>query len=270
MIRTPIMNVMTAAAIKAGKSLKRDFAELPSLTISRKGPGDFVTEADKKAENILYQELSKARPGYGFLMEESGVVDGPDKSHRFLIDPLDGTTNFLHAIPQFAISIGLEREDEIVAGIVYNPITEEMFVAEKGMGAFVNGAMGRDNYRLRVSPRTDFADSVIGCGVPHAGRGDHGQFIRELAGVMPRCAGVRRLGSAALDLAFVAAGRMEGFWERNLSPWDIAAGIILVREAGGYATAPDGSAKIFEGRCVIAGNEVAHQTLLKVIAGANG
>lgn len=270
MIRTPLMNVMTAAAIKAGKSLKRDFAELPSLTISRKGPGDFVSEADKKAERILFQELSKARPGYGFLMEEEGAVEGTDKSHRFLIDPLDGTTNFLHAIPQFSISIGLERDDEIVAGLVYNPVSEEMFIAEKGMGAFVIGATGRDNYRLRVSPRTDFADSVIGCGVPHAGRGDHGQFIRELAGVMPRCSGVRRLGSAALDLAFVAAGRMEGFWERNLSPWDIAAGIILVRESGGYVTAPDGSAKIFEGRAIIAGNEVAHDTLMKIIAGANG
>lgn len=270
MIRTPLMNVMTAAAIKAGKSLKRDFAELPSLTISRKGPGDFVSEADKKAERILFQELSRARPGYGFLMEEEGAVEGTDKSHRFLIDPLDGTTNFLHAIPQFSISIGLERDGEIVAGLVYNPVSEEMFVAEKGLGAFVAGATQRDNYRLRVSPRSDFADSVIGCGVPHAGRGDHGQFIRELAGVMPRCSGVRRLGSAALDLAFVAAGRMEGFWERNLSPWDIAAGIILVRESGGYVTAPDGSSAIFESRAVIAGNEVAHETLRKIIAGANG
>lgn len=262
MIRTPLMNVMTAAAIKAGKSLKRDFAELPSLTISRKGPGDFVTEADKKAERILFQELSKARPGYGFLMEEEGSIEGTDKTHRFIIDPLDGTTNFLHAIPQFAISIGLEREDEIVAGLVYNPATEEMFVAEKGMGAFVAGATSRDNYRLRVSPRTDFADAVIGCGLPHAGRGDHAQFIRELAGIMPRCAGLRRMGAAALDLAMVAAGRLEGFWERNLSPWDMAAGLLLVREAGGFASAADGSARIFESRSIVAGNEMAHQAIL--------
>jgi myo-inositol-1(or 4)-monophosphatase len=268
MIRSPLMNVMTAAAIKAGKSLRRDFAELPSLQISRKGPGDFVTEADKKAERIIFQDLEKARPGYGFLMEEGGTFEGSDKSHRFIIDPLDGTTNFLHAIPHFAISIGLERDDEIVAAVVYNPASEEMFVAEKGQGAFVQGATSRDNYRLRVSPRAEFADSVIACGIPHAGRGDHGQFVRELAGVMPRCSGVRRMGSAALDLAFVAAGRMEGFWERNLQPWDMAGGILLVREAGGFATAFDGSNRIFETRNVVAGNEVAHATLKDLLAKA--
>lgn len=268
MIRTPLMNVMTAAAIKAGKSLKRDFAELPSLTISRKGPGDFVTEADKRAEDILFQELSRARPGYSFLMEEGGTVEGTDKTHRFIIDPLDGTTNFLHAIPQFSISIGLEREDEIVASIVYNPATEEMFIAEKGQGAFAIGATNRDNYRLRVSPRDDFADALIGCGIPHAGRGDHARFIRELAAVMPRCSGVRRLGSAALDLAFVAAGRMEGFWEHNLSPWDMAGGILLVREAGGFVSAVDGSTNIFETGSIIAGNENARQNLLKLLAQA--
>ncbi len=270
MIRSPIMNVMTAAAIKAGKSLKRDFAELPSLVISRKGPGDFVTEADKRAEAILFQELSKARPGYAFLMEEGGAVEGTDKTHRFIIDPLDGTTNFLHGIAQFAISIGLEREDEIVAAVVYNPATEEMFVAEKGMGAFVAGATGRDNFRLRVSPRADFADAVIGCGIPHAGRGDHGLFIRELAGIMPRCAGVRRLGAAALDLAFVAAGRLDGFWEHNLSPWDTAAGILLVREAGGFVSAVDGSTRIFESRSIVAGNEMAHAGLVRSLAQAKG
>lgn len=268
MLRSPIMNVMTAAAIKAGKSLKRDFAELPSLTISRKGPGDFVTEADKKAERILFQELSKARPGYGFLMEEEGTFEGTDKSHRFIIDPLDGTTNFLHNIAQFAISIGLERDGEIVAGLVYNPATEEMYVAEKGQGAFAMGAEQRGNYRLRVSPRTDFADAVIGCGIPHMGRGDHGQFIRELAAVMPRCSGVRRLGAAALDLAYVASGRLEGFWERNLSPWDMAAGILLIREAGGFASAIDGSDRIFETRAIIAGNEMAHAALRTAISSA--
>ena len=151
MIRSPLMNVMTAAAIKAGKALKRDFAEIPSLQVSKKGPGDFVSEADKRAENILFQELSRARPGYGFLMEERGVVEGPDKSHRFIIDPLDGTTNFLRGIAQFSISIGLERDHEIVAGLVYNPVTEEMFLAEKGAGAFAAGPTSRDNYRLRVS-----------------------------------------------------------------------------------------------------------------------
>ncbi|MCA0405898.1 MAG: inositol monophosphatase [Proteobacteria bacterium] len=268
MLRSPLMNVMTAAAIKAGKSLRRDFAELPSVVISRKGPGDFVSEADKKAERILFQELEKARPGYNFLMEEGGMVEGPDKSHRFIIDPLDGTTNFLHGIPHFAISIGLERDGELVAGLVYNPATEEMFVAEKGQGAFIQGATSRDNYRLRVSPRTDFADSVVACGIPHAGRGDHGQFVRELAGIMPRCSGVRRMGSAALDLCFVAAGRYEGYWERNLSPWDMAGGIVIVREAGGFATAFDGSDKIFETRNVLAGNETAHRVLREQLAKA--
>ncbi|MCA0399247.1 MAG: inositol monophosphatase [Proteobacteria bacterium] len=270
MIRSPLMNVMTAAAIKAGKSLKRDFAELPSLTISRKGPGDFVTEADKKAEKILFQELSKARPGYGFLMEESGTVEGSDKTHRFIIDPLDGTTNFLHAIPQFAISIALERENEIVAGLVYNPATEEMFVAEKGQGAFVAGATSRDNYRLRVSPRTELVESVIGMGAPHAGSSLHAQYIRELAGIMPRCAGLRRMGAAALDLAFVAAGRLEAFWERDLNPWDIAAGILLVREAGGFASAIDGSMAMFEGRSILAGNEAIHGALKTIFAQTKG
>lgn len=268
MLRSPLMNVISAAAIKAGKSLKRDFAERPSLVVTRKGVGDFVSEADRRAERILFQELSKARPGYGFLMEEEGEIEGSDKSHRFLVDPLDGTTNFLHGIAQYSISIALEREGEIVAGLVYNPETEEMFVAEKGHGAFSVGASSRDNYRLRVSPNPDFADAVIGCGVPHAGRGDHGLFVRELAGIMPRCAGIRRLGSAALDLAFVAAGRMEGFWERNLSPWDIAAGVILVREAGGFATAIDGSNAIFASRSIVAGNESAHGALLKLLAQA--
>ena len=268
MIRSPLMNVMTAAAIKAGKGLKRDFAELAALNISRKGPGDFVSEADKRAEKTLFEELSRARPGYGFLMEESGTVEGTDKTHRFIIDPLDGTTNFLHSIPQFAISIGLEREDEIVAGLIYNPASEEMFIAEKGQGAFVIGATGRDNYRLRVSPRAEFSDSVIGCGIPHAGRSDPGQFMRELAEIMPRCSGVRRMGAAALDLAFVAAGRMEGFWERNLSPWDYAAGIIMVREAGGFVTAIDGSNAIDASRSILATNSALHGTLVAHLASA--
>lgn len=267
MIRSPIMNVMSAAAIKAGKGLKRDFAELASLTISRKGPGDFVSEADKRAERTLFGELSKARPDYAFLMEESGAVHGSDKSHRFIIDPLDGTTNFLHGIAHFAISIGLEREGEIVAGIVYNPVTEEMFMAEKGQGAFVIGATGRDNYRLRVSPRSELADSVIACGIPHAGRSDPAQFMRELAGIMPRCSGIRRMGAAALDLAFVAAGRVEAFWERNLSPWDTAAGYILVKEAGGYVTALDGSTEIDSSRSILASNAILHPELVTHLAG---
>lgn len=268
MIRSPLMNVMTAAAIKAGKSLKRDFAELPSLVISRKGPGDFVTEADKNAERILFQELSRARPGYGFLMEEGGEIEGSDKSHRFIIDPLDGTTNFLHGIPHFAISIGVERDGEPVAGLIYNPATEDMYIAEKGAGAFATGLTQRDSYRLRASARTALDESVICCGVPHAGRGDPVLFMRELAGVMPRCAGIRRTGAAALDLAFVAAGRFDGFWEHNLSPWDIAAGIIIVREAGGYISAVDGSKSINESRSILAAGPDIHPILVSVLGNA--
>lgn len=266
MIRTPLMNVMTAAAIKAGKSLKRDFAEIPSLQVSRKGPGDFVSEADKRAENILFQELERARPGYSFLMEERGMVEGTDKTHRFVIDPLDGTTNFLRGIAQFSISIGLERENEVVAGIVYNPITEEMFIAEKGAGAFAIGPTSRDNYRLRVSQTREMSESVIGCGVPHAGRGDHGLFLRELAGIMARVAGVRRMGSAALDLAFVAAGRLDAFWEHGLSPWDISAGTLLVREAGGFVTSVSGGADVYESRSVLAANANLHEPVRDVLA----
>ncbi|MCA3611896.1 MAG: inositol monophosphatase [Methylobacterium sp.] len=266
MIRSPLMNVMTAAAIKAGKALKRDFAEIPSLQVSRKGPGDFVSEADKRAENILFQELSRARPGYGFLMEERGVVEGPDKSHRFIIDPLDGTTNFLRGIAQFSISIGLERDHELVAGLVYNPVTEEMFLAERGAGAFAAGPTSRDNYRLRVSQTREISESVVGCGIPHAMRGDHGLFLRELAGLMPRVAGVRRMGSAALDLAFVACGRFDAFWEHNLSPWDMAAGILLVREAGGLVSAVDGSPDVFAQRNVLAANAALAEPIRDLLA----
>jgi myo-inositol-1(or 4)-monophosphatase len=262
MIRSPLMNVMQAAALKAGKGLRKDFAELSSLTISRKGPGDFVSEADKRAEATLYQELSKARPGYGFLMEEGGEVAGSDKTHRFIIDPLDGTTNFLHSIPHFAISIGVEREGEMVAGLIYNPMSEEMFLAEKGQGAFATGPAARDNMRLRVAQRTELVEALIGCGIPFIKHGDANLFLRELAQIMPRVAGIRRMGAAALDLAYVAAGRLDAFWERALSPWDMAAGIVIIKEAGGFVSAVDGTGDIFGTRSILAGNEAMH-TLLK-------
>jgi myo-inositol-1(or 4)-monophosphatase len=253
------MNVMTAAVLKAGKSLKRDFGEVALLQVSRKGPGDFVTVADKRTEQLLHADLAKARPGYGFIMEESGKVEGADKSHTWHIDPLDGTTNFVHGMPHFCISVGLEREGQIVAGIVYNPITEEMFVAEKGQGAFMN------NQRLRVSGRVDLMDALISAGIPNIGHGDHPLFLREVAQVMARVAGVRRLGATALDMAFVAAGRFDAMWDRGPHSWDMAAGSILIREAGGFVSDPDGHSGYLTTGNVVAGNEAIHRGLMDVL-----
>ncbi|HEY8578937.1 MAG TPA: inositol monophosphatase family protein [Beijerinckiaceae bacterium] len=260
MIRTALMNVMTAAAIKAGRGLKRDFGEVENLQVSVKGPADFVSAADRKAESVLHAELAKARPGYGFLMEESGVVEGADKTHRWIVDPLDGTTNFLHGLPIFAISVALEREGQIVAGLVYNPVAEDMYVAEKGQGAWLN------NRRLRVSARRELPDSLIACGVPPLGRAaQHPKFKAELAAVMARAGNVRRLGSAALDLAMVAAGRFDAYWERGLKSWDIAAGALLVREAGGFVSDADGGEAMLEKGSICAGNETMHRHLLGLI-----
>jgi myo-inositol-1(or 4)-monophosphatase len=259
MIRTPLMNVMTAAALKAAKGLRRDFGEVALLQVSRKGPGDFVSAADKRAEKTLFEELSRARPGYGFLMEESGAVEGKDKTHVWHIDPLDGTTNFLHGIPHFAISVGLERDGQLVAGVVYNPVTDEMFMAEKGQGAYLN------NQRLRVAQRTDIREAVVTCGIPHIGRGDHKEFLAEAAQVMAVSAGLRRFGAAALDLAYVAAGRVDAYWERGLKTWDMAAGAVLVREAGGYVSDVTGHDGFMATGDVLAGNETMQKELLKLL-----
>ena len=259
MARSALLNVMVQAAIKAGRSLSRDFGEVQNLQVSLKGPGDYVSQADRKAEEIIYNELSRARPGYAFLMEERGVVDGDDDQHRWIVDPLDGTTNFLHGIPCFAISIALERNGEIVAAVVLNPATDELFTAERGGGAFLN------DRRLRVAARKNLSDAVIGCGVPHLGRGNHGKFLIELRHVMGEVAGMRRLGSASLDLAYVAAGRFDGFWERDLAPWDLAAGILLIREAGGYATDLAGGSAMLDTGTVVAGNEYIHKALSEVV-----
>jgi myo-inositol-1(or 4)-monophosphatase len=260
MIRSALMNVMTAAALKAGRGLKRDFGEVENLQVSLKGPGDFVSAADKKAEKVLYEELSKARPGYGFVLEESGTIEGPDKSHTWYIDPLDGTTNFLHGLPIFAISIALAREGQLVAGLVYNPVTDEMFVAEKGQGAWCN------NRRLRVAARRDMAEALIGCGVPHLGKmKNHARFLVEFNAVMAKVANLRRLGSAALDLCFVAAGSYDGFWERDLKSWDMAAGIVMVREAGGFVTDADGGDDMLGKGSACAGNEAIHRKLLALV-----
>ncbi|MGH6818595.1 MAG: inositol monophosphatase family protein [Methylovirgula sp.] len=262
MIRSALMNVMTAAALKAGRGLKRDFGEVENLQVSVKGPGDFVSAADRKAEKILFEELSKARPGYGFVMEESGVVEGSDKSHIWYVDPLDGTANFLHGLPNFGISIGLAREDQIVAGLVYNPAIEALYVAEKGQGAYLN------NHRLRVAARRDLGEALVGCAIPHLGKPGHARFKAELSAVMERAANLRRLGAAALDLCFVAAGAYDGFWERGLKPWDLAAGILIIKEAGGFVTDADGGSDILAKGSVCAGNEIIHSQLLALIRSA--
>ncbi len=260
MIRSALMNVMTAAALKAGRGLKRDFGEVENLQVSVKGPGDFVSAADRKAEKTLYEELARARPGYGFVLEESGRIEGADKSHSWFIDPLDGTSNFLHGLPIFAISIGLEREGQIVAGLVYNPASGDMFIAEKGQGAFYN------NRRLRVAARSEMSASLIGCGIPHLGKArEHSRFMAELAAVMAKAGNVRRLGAAALDLCFVASGSYDGFWERNLQAWDMAAGIIIIKEAGGFVTDADGGSDMLAKGSICAGNEAIQRDLLKLI-----
>jgi myo-inositol-1(or 4)-monophosphatase len=262
MLRSPILNVMVKSARHAGRTLKRDFGEVEHLQVSLKGPANFVTAADRRVEQILREELGKARPGSGFLGEEGGRQEGTDKTHTWIVDPLDGTTNFLHGIPQFAISIGLEREGTIVAGIVYNPANEELFTAERGKGAFLN------DRRLRVASRKRLADAVIACGLPHYGRGDLDIGRKELAVVQEKVAGLRRFGAAALDLAWLAAGRLDGYWERNLSPWDMAAGLLLVREAGGFVTDLEGGDAIFATGHIVAGNEAIHGELLRLLRDA--
>lgn len=254
------MNVMVNAVLKAGKGLKRDFGELENLQVLSKGPGDFVSIADKKAERVLYQELEKARPGYGFIMEESGVIEGADRTHRWHIDPLDGTTNFLHGLPFFAVSVGLEREGVLVAGVVYNPATEDLFLAERGKGAFHN------DRRIRVSGRRALDEALVCCGVMHLGRGDHATNLADVAAVMKKVAGVRHLGSIALELAYVASGRFDGLAERWLSSWDIAAGIVLVREAGGFVNDTAGQDTMLTGGDVVAGNEWIQKGLLDALA----
>ncbi len=245
------VNVMIKAARKAGRSLVRDFGEVENLQVSSKGPGDFVSKADIKAEQLIRAELSEARPNYGWLGEESAEVKGTDPTRRWIVDPLDGTTNFLHGVPHWAVSIALEHKGEIVAAVIYDPAKDEMFVAEKGSGAYLN------DRRLRVSGRRDMIEMLFGTGIPFGGRDTLPATLKDLTKLMPRCAGVRRMGSAALDLAYVAAGRLDGFWERRLNAWDIAAGVLLVREAGGM-TGPlyEGQDLMVDGDIVAANAEV--------------
>jgi myo-inositol-1(or 4)-monophosphatase len=258
-VRSPIINVMAAAALKAARGLIRDFGEVEQLQVSVKGPSDFVSNADLRAERTLKTELTKARPGYALLMEESGTTEGSDPHHRWIVDPLDGTTNFLHGIPHFAISIALERDGEIVAGVIYEPTRDEMFWAEKGAGAYLN------DRRLRASARRQLGEALIGTGIPFRGRGDHPAYLATLARVMGATSGVRRMGVAALDLAYVAAGRLDGFWEFGLLPWDLAAGVLMVREAGGFVTDLAGGQTMLTTGDILAANSHLHLPLAALI-----
>ncbi len=258
MARSALLNVMVNAASKAGRSLTRDFGEIENLQISVKGPADFVSQADLKAEKTLRDSLNKDRPGYCFLMEEGGVVDtGSD--HRWIIDPLDGTTNYLHGNPFFAVSLALESAGQLVAGVIYSPITEELFTAERGRGAYIN------DRRMRVANRSALDECVIATGIPALNKKGHGVALFEQRNIMNQTAGVRATGSAALNLAYVAAGRFDGYWEDGLSAWDVAAGMLMVREAGGFATEPDPQASIYESGRLVAGNEAIHGKLRTII-----
>ncbi|MEM7268096.1 MAG: inositol monophosphatase family protein [Pseudomonadota bacterium] len=254
------LNVMIKAARRAARSLVRDFGEVENLQVSMKGAGDFVSKADLKSEEIIRDVLMEARPAYGWLAEEGGEAESQDGMHRWIVDPLDGTTNFLHGLPHWAVSIALERKGEVIAAVVYDPAKDEMFTAEKGAGAYMN------DRRLRVSGRRDFIESIFATGVPFTNSPNLPTTLKELAHLMPRCAGVRRWGAAALDLAYVAAGRYDGFWERGIQPWDIAAGTLLVREAGGLISPLDDAKDPVHDGKVIAANANIHEAFAALLA----
>jgi myo-inositol-1(or 4)-monophosphatase len=262
-----LMTIMERAARKAAPRLRRDFNEVQHLQVSRKGPADFVSLADQRAEQSIYEELSKARPDWGFLMEERGEIAGDPSKPRFIVDPLDGTSNFLHGIPHFAISIAVEEplangKREITSGLIYQPLTDESFWAEKGRGAWLQDA------RLRVSSRRDLSEALIATGIPFLGHGDFAQWSRIFGAIAPEVAGIRRLGAAALDLAWVAAGRFDGFWESSLQPWDVAAGMLLIKEAGGFVTDFRGGDRPIERSEFLAANDGLHSRLHKLLASA--
>ncbi len=255
------LNIMIKAARKAGRSLVKDFREVENLQVSMKGAGDFVSKADIAAEKIIREDLMEARPNYGWLGEESDAVDGPDPTRRWIVDPLDGTTNFLHGLPHWAVSIALEHKGEIVAGVVFDAAKDELFYAEKGTGAWMNET------RLRVSARARMIEAIFATGLPFGGRSDLPETLQDLARLLPACAGVRRWGAAALDLAYVAAGRYDGFWERRLHPWDMAAGLVIAREAGALVEPLTKGEDILDSGAVVVGNEAIFDKFAKVIRG---
>ena len=246
---SPLLNIMQKAAKKASRGLRRDFNELENLQVKTKGPANFVTASDIRTQKIIYEELSYAKPDWSFIMEESKPIEKQNTKARFIIDPIDGTTNFMHGNPNFAISIAAEIDNRLEAAIIYSPITDEMFTAERGKGSFLN------DKRIRVATRKKLSESILITGIPHLGRGNKELFIKEMDKIIPEVAGIRRSGSAALDLAWIAAGRYDIFWERGLSVWDIAAGILLVREAGGFAKGIDGSDQDLWNGNIISGND---------------
>ncbi|MFT4961949.1 MAG: myo-inositol-1(or 4)-monophosphatase [Paracoccaceae bacterium] len=259
MVGSANLNIMIKAARAAGRSLVKDFREVENLQVSMKGAGDFVSKADIAAEEILKEELLGARPTYGWLAEEGGGIDGVDPTRRWIVDPLDGTTNYLHGLPHWAVSIGLEHKGQMVAGVVFDAAKDEMFYAEKGAGAWMNDT------RLRVSGRNRMIESIFATGLPFGGRADLPETLQDLARILPVCAGVRRWGAAALDMAYVAAGRYDGFWERNLQQWDLAAGVVIVREAGGFVEALNPGGDVVPDGEVICGNERIFEKFAKVI-----
>ena len=261
-LRSALINVMVGAAHKAARGLLRDFGEVEQLQVSLKGPADFVSVADRRAEDTIHAELAKARPRYGFLMEERGEEVGEDSSNRWLVDPLDGTTNFLHGIPQFCISIALERDSRIFAGVIYDPVRDEMFWGEDGGGAYLN------ERRIRVASRAHLKDAVVVTGIPHRGRAGKEGYLDQLTAMMGITSGIRRFGSAALDMAWVAAGRFDAYWEQGLKPWDVAAGLVIVREAGGITTDVDGGARVLSTGSVLSANLSMHAQILEALRSA--
>ena len=258
-IKSANINVMQQAARKVSGRLLRDFGEVENLQTSPKGPGNFVTIADQRTDRMLMEILSKARPDYGFMTEEHGAKPGRDESRRWIVAPIDGTTNFLHGIPYFSVAIALEEHGKITAGIVYYPISDEMFWADRGIGAYLN------DRRIRVSSREALDEALLATGIPHLGRPRLELALRTVAEIAPKVAGIRRFGAPALDLAYVAAGRYDGFWERDLNIWDLAAGVILVREAGGLVATPEGRGDCLVSGDIVASNAALHQDLARLI-----